>query len=140
MQGGSRQSGSVLQSRKIAFLLHPSHETPGEKKPKPVLLNRAGFEPVCEWQRKGCRKVDVERASCGSAPVVPGGYQGGESSCWQWDAKAISLQPHTGTTSGTVPLRWLRWLRAGYPIPRSLSPAGSRGAWQSTARAARLYL
>lgn len=31
-----------------------------------------------------------------------------------------------------------RWLRARCPIPSSLSPAGSRGAWQSTVRAARL--
>lgn len=59
-------------------------------------MNRAGFQPVREWQHKGCRKVNVERASCGSAPAVPGGYQGGESSCWQRDAKAISLRPHTG--------------------------------------------
>lgn len=36
--GDSRQSGSVLQSRKIAFLLHPNHETPRGKKKNPTTL------------------------------------------------------------------------------------------------------
>lgn len=39
--------------------------------------------------------------------------------------------------SGAVSPR-LWWLRARCPILSSLSPASSRGAWQSTARAARL--
>lgn len=53
----------------------------------------------------------------GRAGWGPGGSRGGDSS----------------DGAGTA-----RRLRARCPIPSSLSPAGSRGAWQSTVRAARL--
>lgn len=87
---------------------------------------------VCEQQRGGCRKANLERANHGGAWwVLERREQLLAVGC-----KAACPRADRMVSGAVSPQLW--WLRAWCPIPSSLSPASSRGAWQSTARAARL--